>query len=61
MRRNPDLKWKFNADKMQELLMVQELILDESLHFLKNDDSKIVYCTCSVFPEENIVQVAKFC
>ena len=41
---------------------VQELILDESRWFLKNDGKgKIVYCTCSILPEENIIQVANFC
>ena len=55
------MKWKFEVEKLQELLKVQELILEESLHFLKNDRSKIVYTTCSVLPEENILQVAKFC
>jgi 16S rRNA C967 or C1407 C5-methylase (RsmB/RsmF family) len=46
---------------MQELIKVQEMILEESLHFLRNDKSKIVYSTCSIFPEENIIQVARFC
>ena len=48
-------------DKLHELCKVQELILDESRWFLRNENSKIVYCTCSILPEENIVQVAKFC
>ena len=55
LRRNPDLKWKFNLEKLEELRKVQELILDESLHFLRNANSKIVYATCSVLPEENIL------
>ena len=46
---------------MEELIKVQQLILDESIAFLKNNDSKIVYSTCSIFPEENMIQVAKFC
>ena len=62
LRRNPDLKWKFNKERLEEMRKVQELILDESRWFLKNDgSSKIVYCTCSILPEENILQVAKFC
>ena len=61
LRRNPDLKWKFSLEKLEELRKVQELILDESLHFVKGPKSKIVYCTCSILPEENILQVAKFC
>eukprot|EP00347_Sterkiella_histriomuscorum_P019483 403341461 len=61
MRRNPDLKWKFSVEKMRETIKVQEIILDESLHFLNPKKGKIVYCTCSVLPEENLLQVIKFC
>ena len=46
---------------MQELLKLQHLILDQSLHYLRDENSKIVYCTCSVLPEENQLQVANFC
>ena len=55
LRRNPDLKWKFNLEKLAELTKVQELILNESLYFLRNEHSRIVYATCSVLPEENIL------
>ena len=55
------MKWKFSVEKLNELIKLQELILDESLHFLRDENSKIVYCTCSVLPEENLIQVAKFC
>lgn len=61
MRRNPDLRWKFNLERLHEVAKVQELILQESIHFLKADTGKIVYCTCSVLPEENLMQVMKFC
>ena len=61
LRRNPDLKWKFSVEKLEEVRKVQELILEESLHFLRDGNSKIVYCTCSILPEENTLQVAKFC
>ena len=49
------MKWKFTIEKMQELLKVQQLILDESLSFLRDDNSRIVYCTCSILPEENMM------
>jgi 16S rRNA (cytosine967-C5)-methyltransferase len=55
LRRNPDLKWKFSLERMEELIKVQQLILDESVAFLKNNNSKIVYSTCSIFPEENMI------
>ena len=28
---------------------------------MRDETSRIVYCTCSILPEENIMQVAKFC
>jgi 16S rRNA (cytosine967-C5)-methyltransferase len=55
MRRNPDLRWKFNLDWMREVTRVQELILAESVSFLKPKTGKIVYSTCSVLPEENLL------
>lgn len=55
MRRNPDLRWKFNIERLKEVSKVQEVILSESLHFLKKDTGKIVYCTCSLLPEENLL------
>jgi 16S rRNA C967 or C1407 C5-methylase (RsmB/RsmF family) len=55
MRRNPDLRWKFNIERVKELSKVQEIILEESLHFVKPETGKIVYCTCSVLPEENLL------
>ena len=61
MRKNPDSKYKFSLERLQELTKVQELILEESLTFLRDEHSRIVYCTCSILPEENIMQVAKFC
>jgi 16S rRNA (cytosine967-C5)-methyltransferase len=55
LRRNPDTKWKFTVEKMNELLKIQELILDESLSYLRDETSRIVYCTCSILPEENVM------
>ena len=31
LRRNPDLKWKFDPIRLKELLKVQELILDDAV------------------------------
>lgn len=61
MRRNPDSKYKFTVERLHELMKIQEMILEESLHFLRDENSKIVYSTCSILPEENIIQVARFC
>ena len=55
IRKNPDLKWKYTEDRLEELVKIQELILHDSLNYLKNKDSKIVYSTCSILNEENLV------
>ena len=61
LRRNPDIRWKFTTERVQELSIIQSLILEESLQFVKPKTGKIVYSTCSVLPQENLQQVIKFC
>lgn len=60
IRRNPDLKWKFSLEKLEETLQVQENILNEALEMVK-PTGKIVYVTCSLLQDENLNQVMKFC
>ncbi len=60
LRRNPDLKWKFSIEKLDELITVQQKILSEAVEMLK-PKGKIVYVTCSLIQEENLSQVVKFC
>lgn len=60
IRRNPDLKWKFSLEKLEETLAVQESILLESLDLVK-PNGRIVYITCSLLQEENLNQIYKFC
>lgn len=54
IRRNPDIKWKYQPERLQELIRIQELILQDSINFLRDDRSRIVYSTCSLFDEENL-------
>ena len=61
IRKNPDLKWKFSLERLKEMQKVQSLILEDSLNFLKDGKSKIVYSTCSILNEENLLQVMQFC
>jgi 16S rRNA (cytosine967-C5)-methyltransferase len=61
IRKNPDLKWKFSEDRLHELTRIQELILQDAIGYLKSPESKIVYSTCSILNEENLLQVMKFC
>ncbi|HEY2809901.1 MAG TPA: RsmB/NOP family class I SAM-dependent RNA methyltransferase, partial [Rhabdochlamydiaceae bacterium] len=59
LRRNPDMKWKFDAEKLDLLLTSQRQIFEEACSFVK-PGGKIVYATCSVLPQENALQVDYF-
>lgn len=58
-RRNPDQKWKFSEKEFMQLEKTQEQIFKEALSFVK-PKGRILYVTCSLFPEENEHQVEKF-
>lgn len=58
-RRNPDLKWKFDAIDLPSLVMEQRQIFDEAFNYL-NPNGTIVYMTCSILPEENEKQIDYF-
>ena len=59
LRRNPDMKWRWDEQVLPRLIEEQRKIFDETLKFL-HPKGKIVYATCSVFPEENENQIAYF-
>ena len=59
LRRNPDMKWKFDPEMVKRLVLLQGEIFKEALDFLK-PGGHIVYATCSVLPQENEEQVAFF-
>lgn len=59
LRRNPDMKWKINSEMLERLVSEQRKIFSEALKFL-HPNGRIVYATCSVFPEENERQVSLF-
>jgi 16S rRNA (cytosine(967)-C(5))-methyltransferase len=59
LRRNPDMKWKFDPAMIERLALLQRDIFKEALRFLKHG-GYIVYATCSVLPQENEEQVAYF-
>lgn len=58
-RRNPDLKWRFTLEDLQEVKQVQQRILSSAARLVK-PKGKLVYITCSVFKDENIVQIKQF-
>jgi len=59
LRRNPDLKWKFDDDTLKRLCGTQRAIFEKALSFLKWG-GHIVYATCSILKEENQQQVEHF-
>lgn len=59
MRRNPDMKWKFDAETLTRLVGQQRKIFERALSFLK-PNGRIVYATCSLLKEENQEQLEHF-
>lgn len=59
LRRNPDMKWKFEPDTLYRLIGQQRTIFEKALSFLK-PRGKIVYATCSLLKEENQEQMEHF-
>lgn len=58
-RRNPDLKWRMTPNDLLELKSLQRRILTSAATLVKKG-GKLVYVTCSVFPDENSNQVSQF-
>lgn len=59
LRRNPDMKWKFNQALLDRLIGQQRIIFEKALSFLK-PNGKIIYATCSLLHDENEGQLAHF-
>lgn len=59
LRRNPDMKWKFDEAMLTRLRGQQRTIFEKALSFLK-PGGRIVYATCSVLNEENSCQAEHF-
>lgn len=59
LRRNPDIKWRFNKEMLYRLIGQQRVIFEKALSFLR-PEGKIIYATCSLLAEENEQQVEHF-
>ena len=59
-RRKPDQRWRYTDDMLPRLVQEQKDIFDSALQYVA-PNGKIVYATCSVFPEENEKQMEYFC
>jgi 16S rRNA (cytosine967-C5)-methyltransferase len=58
-RRHPDIKWLRRAEDIARFASTQEALLDALWQRLL-PGGRMLYATCSVFPEENAVQVERF-
>jgi 16S rRNA (cytosine967-C5)-methyltransferase len=58
-RRNPDLKWRFNATDLQEIIDIQKRILESASRLVKVG-GRLLYITCSVLQSENERQIETF-
>ncbi len=59
LRRNPDAKWRIDQTLLDRCLNLQEEILYQYAPVCKKG-GRLVYATCSIFPEENQEQIAQF-
>lgn len=58
-RRNPDLKWRFNRNDLDEVSKVQQEILHSAARLVK-PGGRLIYATCSLLAEENEKQIEHF-
>ncbi len=56
-RRNPDLRWRHDADKLAALATRQAVLIDEGLALLR-PGGRLIYATCSLLETENEDQIA---
>ena len=59
LKRNPDTKWKMNPDKIQEIRLLQQKILQKNAQLVKMGGT-LTYATCTPFPDENQEQIDTF-
>jgi 16S rRNA (cytosine967-C5)-methyltransferase len=59
IKRNPDAKWKLNAEFIERTKAIQQKILSE-YSIMTKIGGYLVYSTCSVLPSENRKQVDEF-
>ena len=59
LRRQPDTKWRLNADKLFRYTELQQQLL-QSYAAMVRPGGALVYATCSILPSENQEQIQKF-
>ena len=58
-RRHPDARWRLTPDDLESYKLLQREVLDEAAPLVK-PGGRLVYVTCSLLPEENADQAARF-
>ena len=59
IRRHPDVAWNKSEEDLGKLTALQARLLDRAAHLLK-PGGRLVYCTCSLEPEEGERQIDAF-
>lgn len=59
LRRNPDTKWKMSPARIDELISIQADIINRYSQVVKSG-GLMVYSTCSIWPQENQMQIEQF-
>ena len=59
LRRNPDAKWKIDADFLERVIKTQQHIIHAYAAMVK-PGGKLIYATCSILKQENQNQVEGF-
>ncbi|ABM71697.1 Sun protein (Fmu protein) [Prochlorococcus marinus str. MIT 9515] len=57
--RNPDTRWSLSKDKINQLIILQEGLLDSIFPLLKKNGT-LVYSTCTICPDENNLLIRRF-
>lgn len=58
-KRQADLKYKITSEKINEYQNIQASLLQEYKNLI-HKNGKIIYATCSIFPQENQLQILNF-
>lgn len=59
IRRHPDIKWLRRNEDIEQLVALQKAILRQQWQLLK-PGGRLLYATCSVLPDENMLQIQAF-
>ncbi len=60
IRRHPDIAWIKKTGDIAKLVTLQARMLDKAFDLVKRGGT-IIYCVCSIEPEEGEQQIAIFC